>query len=67
MLPNPTIIDSVPYKDWVGEGKTIVFTAFLLEEKSSKQCLDESMNSTKSNATDECWYPTIYFYDLEKN
>ena len=44
-------------------GKTIVFTAYLSEEFYSK---DEQAHNGE-NTVSECWYPTIFFYDLQSN
>ena len=52
------MIESKPYKDIVGEGKTIVFTAYLYEESYG--------DKGKTEVTD-CWYPTVFFHDLEQN
>lgn len=60
-MPNPTVINNIPYKNIVSDGKTIVFTAFLLEKFHSK---DENSKSDE-NTVSESWYPTIFFYDLQ--
>ena len=64
-IPNPTVINNLPYKNIVSEGKTVVFTAFLREKFHSK---DEHHHSNSfENTVSESWYPTIFFYDLEQN
>ena len=47
-------------------GKTLVFTAFFKEEFYSKDN-DNDDEEHESNAVDKIWYPTIFFYDLDKN
>ena len=63
--PNPTCINNVVFGDnELGverTGKTIVFTAFLQETFYSKEGVIEG------NCVTECWYPTIFFYDLKQN
>ena len=44
-------------------GRTLVFTAFLKEEFYSRENEEEN----QSNPVENCWYPTIFFYDLDKN
>ena len=44
-------------------GRTLVFTAFLKEEFYSK---DENEDN-RPNTIENCWYPTIFFYDLDEN
>ena len=56
-LPNPTMIDSILVDGVVEqEGKTIVFTAYLYED------LDPEIEAVNVHP---CWYPTVYFYDLQ--
>ena len=46
-----------------GVGRTLVFTAFLREEFHSKEDIEED----RPNTIENCWYPTIFFYDLDEN
>lgn len=56
-LPNPTIINPVN-----GGGKMVVFTAYMQEQFMSKDEWDGS-----DNKVSDCWYPTIFFYDIFSN
>ena len=69
MLPSPTCIDTVLFNPLVTEpGKTIVFTAFLHEDYISKEWMELLENGRADyNGVAECWYPNIFFYDLEQN
>ena len=42
----------------------MVFTAYMQEEAYSK---DLSPDSNDAPNVSDCWYPTIFFYDLELN
>ena len=67
MLPCPTVIDSKPYLDLVGSGKTIIFTAYYKEQFYSKEWIMNEHEEDEVNEVEVCWYPTTFFYDLEKN
>lgn len=48
--------------------KTVVFTAFLSEQvisKNKERIKDEDQEAFK-NAISSIWYPTIFFFDLDK-
>ena len=65
-MPNPTIIDTVmddSYGNKIGEvGKTIVFTAYLMQNFVSSQ-----HEEAVCKLVDEpCWYPTIFFHDFDQ-
>ncbi len=62
-MPNPTVIDTLT-DDKSMNGKTVVFTAFLKEERSSNE-VDET-NEGETNPVSPCWYPTTFFFDLQK-
>lgn len=76
-MPNPTVIDTVVTdedKDKDKEigylrviKKTVVFTAFLFEAKSSSQRKKGQEEDEMFQADNEpIWYPTIFFFDLDK-
>jgi len=58
------VIDSIPWEN-VRSGKTVVFTAYLAESLVSNQ-IDEA-NYFSDLEVRPCWYPTIFFYDLNEN
>lgn len=47
-------------------GKTMVFTAYLQEEVYSKDQEDFGGGDKTEPRVSECWYPTIFFFDLDR-
>ena len=68
-LPNPTVINTPAQKGRAGPsgGMTVVFTAYLRQEFYSKDAEDQGLQADDSNTIEQCWYPTIFFYDLREN
>ena len=73
-LPNPVIIDTVndPKSFPASEdscldnlGKTLVFSAYLLQEKVSNEFREEE-DFSRESSVEPCHYPTVFFYDLDK-
>ena len=54
----PSLNDSIDKET----GRYLVFTAFLVEKYASFNRPDATQNQV--NKVYDCWYPTIYFYDL---
>ena len=66
-LPYPTVIESIENVPANTSGKTVVFTAYLQEKFSSKERQESQICDDKENEVTKNWYPTIFFYDLDKN
>ena len=61
------MIESIENEPASISGKTVVFTAYLQEKFSSKERQESQICDDKENEVTKNWYPTIFFYDLDKN
>ena len=66
-LPNPTVIDAKDLMKSSTEGKIIVFTAYLLEERPSSNWWSDILGENHQlNPVHHSFYPTVFFYSLNE-